>query len=581
MTPSRWVQERQALAAVARGDAPADRYIRDGTLLNVYTGECYPANVAIKGERIAYVGSRADMVGPRTEVISARGRILCPGYIEPHSHPWNLVTPAVLARHVLPLGTTTIFADNLPVYELAGPRGFEAAVSALARLPLRFYWWVRVHAQSRSTGEARRFSVGTLARLLDNPRVAAVGEITRWPEALEGDRGVLERLALAASRRKRIEGHTAGASAEKLQGLAAVGIASCHEPITAQEALERARAGIAVMLRQSSLRPDLKSLFAALKDAPGLASRLMLTTDGSSPAFVAEHGFVDHLVRVAMEEGVPPIDAYRMVTLNPAVYYGLDHEVGGIAPGRFADILFLRDLSEPVPERVVARGRVVAEGGRLVANVPEPPWERIFSTPAARFAGRFRVSAEDFGLLSGRRKPVLRLVSTVITRLEERPAAEGDLLAALLDRRGRWICRGVVAGLAPRLDGLATTLSTDFQVLVLGRNPSAMAQAANRLLALRGGIVVVEEGRVIYELALPRGGIMAAAPLPALAARERELLGLLKARGYPYHDPVFTLLFLTADFLPEVRLTARGVWDVKRRKVLAPTNALRRRSAGT
>src|SRR3990172_5787690 len=210
MTPSRWVQERQALAAGAGGGAPADRYIRDGTLLNVYPGECSPANVAIKRERIAYVGSRVDMVGPRTEVISARGRILCPGYVEPHSHPWNLVTPAVLARHVLPLGTTTIFADNLPVYELAGARGFEAAVSALARLPLRFYWWARVHAQSRSNGEARRFSVGTLARLLDNPRVVAVGEITRWPEALEGDRGVLERLALAAARRERVGGDTGG-----------------------------------------------------------------------------------------------------------------------------------------------------------------------------------------------------------------------------------------------------------------------------------------------------------------------------------------------------------------------------------
>ena len=571
-----WVGERRALTAVARGAAPADRYIQDGTLLNVYTGECYPANVAIKGERIAYVGGRADMVGARTEVIPARGRILCPGYIEPHSHPWNLVTPAVLARHVLPLGTTTIFADNLPVYELAGPRGFEAATRALTRLPLRFYWMVRVHAQSRSTGEARRFPAGALARLIDNPRVAAVGEITRWPELLEGDRRLLDRLALAAVRRKRIEGHTAGASAEKLQGLAAAGIASCHEPITAQEVLDRARAGIAVMLRQSSLRPDLKALFGALKEAPGLAARLMLTTDGSSPAFVAEHGFVDHLVRLAMAEGVPSVEAYRMVTLNPATYYGLDHEIGGIAPGRFADIVFLRDLSEPTPERVIARGRLVAEGGRLVAKIPEPPWRRIFSGPAARFAPGLRLAPEDFGLLSGRRKPVLRLVSAVITRLEERPAAEGDLLAALVDRRGRWICRGIVAGFARDLHGLATTLSTDFQILVLGRDPRAMAQAVNRLPAVKGGLVVVERGRVIYELALPLGGIMAAASLPDLAARERELLDLLKARGYAYHDPLFTCLFLTADFLPEVRLTARGVWDVKHRRVLSPSRPLAR-----
>lgn len=571
-----WVRERQALTAVARGEAPADRYIADGTLLNVYTGECYPANVAIKGERIAYVGGRSDMVGPRTEVMSARGRVLCPGYVEPHSHPWNLLTPASLARHVLPLGTTSIFADNLPVYELAGPRGFEAAVSALARLPLRFYWMARVHTQSRSEGEARRFPIGALARLLDNPRVVAVGEITRWPEALEGDPGLLARLALAATRRKRIEGHTAGASAEKLMGLAAAGLASCHEPITAREALDRARAGIAVMLRQSSLRPDLKALFGALKEAPGLVARLMLTMDGSSPAFVAEHGFVDHLVRLALDEGVPPVDAYRMVTLNPATYYGLDHEIGGIAPGRFADMLFLPDLAEPRPERVLARGRLVAAGGTLVAKVPEPSWQRIFSSAAARFARGLRLSAEDFRVATPERVPVLRLVSAVITRLEERPPAEGDLLAALLDRQGRRICQAVVAGFARDLDGLATTVSTDFQILVLGRDPSAMAQAVNRLLAVKGGIVVVAGGRVVYELALPLGGIMAAAPLPALAARERELRGVLTARGYPHHDPLFTLLFLTADFLPEVRLTARGVWDVKHRRVLSPSRPLAR-----
>ncbi|MBI4590907.1 MAG: adenine deaminase [Candidatus Rokubacteria bacterium] len=577
MTSSRWVRERRALTAVARGAAPADRYVEGGTLLNVYTGECYAANVAIKGERIAYVGESGEMVGPRTEVISARGRILCPGYVEPHSHPWNLVTPAGLARHVLPLGTTTIFADNLPVYELAGPRGFEAALRALARLPLKFYWTVRVHSQSRSQGEARRFPLGTLARLLDNPWVAAVGEITRWPEVLEGDRGLLARLALAVARRKRIEGHTAGASAEKLIGLAAGGIASCHEPITAQEALDRARAGIAVMLRQSSLRPDLKALLSALKDAPALASRLMLTMDGSGPAYVAEHGFVDHLVEIAIAEGVRPAEAYRMVTLNPASYYGLDHEIGGLAPGRFADVLFLHDLSDPRPERVIARGRVVAEGGRLVAKLPEPAWQDILSPEPQRLSRGPRLAPEDFSAPGRQPLPVIRLVSTVITRLEERRLAEGDLLAVLLDRQGRWICRGVVAGFARELDGLASTLSTDFQILVLGRDPSAMARAVNRLREIQGGIVVVEGGRVIYELALPLGGIMAAAPLPELAARERELQDLLKARGYPSHDLLFTLLFLTADFLPEVRLTARGVWDVKRRKVLSPSRPLSRR----
>lgn len=572
-----WIRERRTLARVARSTLPADHYLKGGMLLNVYTGEVYPANVAMTGERIAYVGARDDMIGPRTQVLSAEGRFLCPGYIEPHAHPWLLATPTGLARHVLPLGTTTIVADNLAVYELAGPRGFEVAVHALARGPLKYYWLVRLHSQSRSTDEPRRFPVASLARLLDSSWAAAAGELTRWPEAWEGDLELLERLALAAGRRKRIEGHTAGASAEKLAGLAAVGISSCHEPITAQEALDRARVGIAVMLRQSSLRPDLNALLVALKEAPGLTQRVMLTTDGSSPAFIAEHGFVDHLVRVAIEAGVLPVDAYRMVTLNPAVHFGLDQEIGGIAPGRYADLLLLRDLSEPRPEMVIARGRLVAERGKLVAPVPEPPWERIFSSRVARLKVSWRVSAEDFSLPRRARQPVIRLVSAVITRLEERAVQDGDLVAALLDREGRWISPGVVSGFCRELDGLATTVSTDFQVLALGRDPRAMAAAVNRLLELSGGIVLVEHGRILYELALPVGGIMARGPLESLAARGRELFALLKARGYTYHDPLFTLLFMVADFLPEVRLTARGVWDVKRRMVLSPSRPFRAR----
>ena len=568
-----WAKERAALVAVARGDAVADCVVRGGLLLNVYTGECYPASVAIKGERIAYVGARDDMVGPRTEVIDATGRTLVPGYIEPHAHPWNLGTPAVLARHVLPLGTTTIFADNLLIYALAGVTGFERTVAALARGPVKFYWMVRPHGQSRTLDEGARFPVAALARMLDNPWAAAVGEVTRWTDLVAGRPELLERLALGHARGKRIEGHTAGASAERVAVLAAAGLTSDHEPITAQEALDRARQGIALMLRQSSLRPDLRGLLAPFVKA-GALGRIMLTTDGSTPAFVAEHGFVDGLVRIAMEEGVPPIEAYRMVTLNPATYYGKDADLGGIAPGRFADILLLEDLTEPRPRAVIARGRLLARDGRLLARVPEPPWREIFTPRVTRFDRPWRLTPEDFALPPGP-LPAMRLVSTVITALEERPVAPGDLHAALVDRRGEWITVTALAGFATEVDGLAATLSTDYQIVAVGRSREALARAVNRVVAVKGGIVLVEGERVIFELALPVGGLMSTRPLPELAAKERELKALLAARGYPFHDPIFTLYFMVADFLPAVRLSSRGVWDVKRGRVLRPSRRLR------
>src|SRR5207253_5006859 len=373
--------QRRRLTAGARGQAAADLYVRGGTLLNVYTGELYPANVAIAGERIAYVGPRDDMVGSRTTTLEATGRILVPGYIDPHVHPAHLVTPSALARHLLPLGTTTVFADTLQIWELGGLRAFRAVADALARSPLKFYWMIRPHAQSRTTDEARRYPLRDLARAMEHPWTVAVGEVTRWPDAHAGAPDLLRRLAVGQRRGRRVEGHTAGASGEKIAAIAAAGFTSDHEPITAAEVLERARQGIAVMLRESSLRPDLAGLLDALKEAPALASRLMLTADGSMPAFMRAHGFVDHLLRVALARGVAPVDAYRMATLNPATYYGLDGDLGGIAPGRYADICLLEDLAEPRPAAVIARGALVAERGRLLARLPEPAWRRVFASP--------------------------------------------------------------------------------------------------------------------------------------------------------------------------------------------------------
>jgi adenine deaminase len=562
------VAARRALTAVARGQARADLYVRGGTLLNVYTGELYPANIATRGERIAYVGLREEMIGPRTSVVEAPGRILVPGYIDPHVHPTHLLTPSAFARHLLPLGTTTLFADSLQIWELGGLRAFRAVASTLARSPLKFYWMLRVHAQSRTTDEARRFAVRDLARGLAHPWVVAAGEVTRWLDVHNGAPSLLTRLALAERRRLRVEGHTAGASAERIAAIAAGGITSDHEPITAREVLERARQGIAVMLRESSLRPDLRVLLDALKEAPGLASRMMLTADGSMPAFIRDHGFVDHLIRVALECGVPPIDAYRMATLNPATYFGLDSDLGGIAPGRYADVAILEDLSEPRPETVVARGRVAATGGQLHVRVPEPAWSRVFTSAPARLTARWRARPEDFALPARARYPVVRLVSAVITKLEERPLAASDLFGALLDRRGQWTAPGPVSGFADRLDGLASTITTDFNILSLGRHRESMARAVNRLLTLGGGVVVVDEDRIAYELPLPIGGVMTRGTLAEVAGQEDALRAILEARGYPFHDPLFTMFFMAADFLPSVRLTPRGVWDVKQGKVL-------------
>jgi adenine deaminase len=217
----------------------------------------------------------------------------------------------------------------------------------------------------------------------------------------------------------------------------------------------------------------------------------------------------------------------------------------------------------------------VARNSRVLADVPEPDWRRAFTTPEARLTVRWRARPADFRLPPRPRYPVMRLVSAVITRLEERSLAEGDLHAALVDRAGRWVAPGVVAGFGDRLDGLASTITTDFNILVLGRHPEAMARAVNRLLDVRGGVVVVDGERVAFEMPLPLGGVMTRMSVSEAAGQEDALRAALVARGYPYHEPLFTLFFLAADFLPFVRLSPRGVWDVKRGRVLLPRRARR------
>jgi adenine deaminase len=564
------IHERRSLTAVARGTAGADLYLRGASVLNVYTGEILPVNVAIKGERVAYVGSRHDMVRPRTRVLDLPGRVLVPGYIEPHAHPASLVTPSALVRHVLPLGTTALVGDTLQFWELGGPRALWTAINTFTASPFTFFWMLRVEGQSRRRQDAPRFGVRDLARAIRHPRVVAVGEVTRWPGVHAGDRELLARLELAHARGKRVEGHTAGAAVDKMAALAAGGLSSDHEPITAAEVLARARQGIAVMLRESSLRPDLRGLLDALKDAPALASRVMLTADGAMPRFVHTHGFTDHCLRLALAAGVAPIDAYRMATLNPATYFRIDGDLGGIAPGRYADICVLGDLAEPRPEMVVARGRLAAHDGRLLFHIPEAPWSRVYVGPRARLTVHWRARADDFALPSRARYPVIRLVSAAITRLEERPLGAGDLHAAILDRRGRWTAPGVLAGFAD-IEGFAATMSTDFNIVAIGRNREAMAAAVNRVLDLHGGAVLVDKGAVASELATPIGGIMSPVSLAEAAAAEGALHAALSARGYAYHDPMYTLYFLSADFLPAVRLTPLGVWDVKRGRVLLPS----------
>lgn len=573
----------QDFLAVARGKREADMYIEGGSLVNVFTGEIYPANVAVFQGKIAYVGGNRAMVGPRTEVIDASGYYLCPGFIEAHSHPWMVYTPASMVKAALPLGTTTFVCDDLFFFVCLGAESFIKLIRALEGLPARLYWVARIAHQSPDLDEQEIFSVSNLVRVFDDPRVIKVGEITRWPLLVEGDQSVLQKIILAKERRLGFEAHTAGCSYDRLNVVAAAGMESCHEAITAEEVVQRLRLGLWTILRHSSLRPDLRELLRAVREWKVDTERLLFTTDGSSPGFLMREGWMDGVLRTAVKEGLHPLIAIKMATINPAVYLGLDREIGSIAPGRQADILFLPDLESFKPRMVIVGGKVVAVEGRVCVPVSEPDWMSLgFLTKVPPRELVSNSSLYGVPAVEPTVFPVIEVISAAITRPKEmtfKPRdglleREGNVLyCTLINRLGKWVSSGFVEGVG-RIEGLATTFVTSFDLLVLGLDRSSMALAAGHVVEMGGGIAVVEGGRVVFEMPLKCGGMMSEGSFEEVAAKVEELEGRAREWGYPYNDILYTLLFLACDFLPGLRITASGIYDVKSRRVLFPSRRI-------
>jgi adenine deaminase len=576
-------EEHARLIQTARGDLAAELFVRGGTVANVYSGELHEGNVAVTGGRIAYVGEGERAVGPETRVVDASGMVVSPGYVEAHFHPWVLYNPVSLVAGVLPLGTTTVVADNLFFYMQMGPERFAAMADDLRDLPLLYLWMVRLTSQARFSGEEEMFALEKVEPLLRREDVIGTAEVTRWPALAAGDRHLISGIRAAKALGKIVDGHTGGASESRLQPVAAAGIDADHEAITKKEVLNRLRLGIWTMLRYSSLRPDLPELLRAVTEDSVSTHRLVMTTDGPAPEFVAEQGLVDGMLRLAVENGVPAMQALQMVTINPATLFRIDGQVGGIGIGRRADLLLLPDLESFRPETVITRGNVVAENGELSVPLPRLDWEEYGSRP--RFDAGLEL--DDPALYpqkvsgSEREVPTIHLRSAVISeRRDVRVPVEKDLVtlgghsdllhAVLVDRGGTWISRSPLSGLAANLEGLASTYNTTTQLLVLGRRPESMALAARRVRELDGGIVVVRGNEVMYELALPITGMMSDLPFEEVVEENRRLSRVVAEAGYEYHDILYTLLFLTCDFLPVLRLTPLGVLDVKSSEVLVP-----------
>ena len=581
-------RSKESLARLIRGamgDVKADTIITGGQLINVYSGEIiHGLEIAVVDGRICYVGRSAKHTrGEKTEIVDASKYYVAPGFIDAHTHIGHYARPFENLQSFLPYGTTSVVASCDEMSSVLGPRGLKLFLDEVEKHPLRVHTLVSMVApQDPLLCSTAEFTDEEIASALDDPRVLGMGEIVSWLRLTQCDDEILSRLELAAGRGRIVHGHTAGARDQKLCAVAAAGVSSCHEPIRFDDALERLRLGYWTMLREGSLRQDLATTLPELIAAGVNLNRLILVTDSMSPDDVAVRGHMDNVVRRAIELGLSPLRAIQSVTLNPAIYSGLEQDVGGIAPGRFADLLLLDDLEQCQVREVRVAGKRVAGGG-----ISEFRGETITLPEDLMRSLRvgFTIMPELFKIRAPRAKPkvrVMELVNQTITaeRILDIGVVNGTVNANLYDdtlkvamfdrhQRSTQVAFGFLKGWGAKVGAVGLTTNLDENTLLLvGSDDYDMALCANVLLEAGGGMAIVDRGQILEKLEFPFGGIFSLLPWQEVGKGMARIQCRLREMGSPFDKPIFALVFLPFVTLPALRITARGLVNAKERRIV-------------
>jgi adenine deaminase len=556
----RYRDELAHRVAVARGDRPADLVLRGGRVLSVFTGELLDGDVAVAGEHVAGIGRYE---GRETADVS--GLILLPGFIDGHMHIESTkLMVDQFARAVLPWGTTTVVFDPHEIANVFGLDGVRALLAAADRVPLDLYVMVSscVPASRFESGGATVDAEDIAAFLREEPAALGVAEMMDFPSVVAGDEGTLAKIEAARSEGGRhVDGHAPGLSGPALCAYLAAGVGSDHECSTYDEALEKRRLGMWIMIREGSAARNLEALLPlALRFGP---RNMLLCTDDREPDQLLREGHVGDVVRKAVALGCPPSDAVVMGTLHAARYHRLA-EHGAVAPGYLADVVAVEDLERFRPVRVWKRGRLVAEEGRPVHIPPvEPPaWMR----------GSVRVPRLDAADLRAVADGPVRVIGVepgqIVTRAREVVADPGrDLAKVAVVERHRGTGRigvGFVSGFGIRNGALASTHAHDaHNVVVVGVDDADMAAAVNRLAETGGGQVVVEGGRILAEVACPIGGLLSDRPAEEVAAAVEAVDRAANGLGVSLASPFMAMSFLALSVIPELKITDRGLVDTR------------------
>ena len=584
-------QDFRFLVDCAMGRRPADLVIRGGRWVCVQTGEIIPnTDVAVIGGRVAYVGSDAGhTIGEATQVIDADGRYLSPGLLDAHMHiESGMLTVTEFVRAVATRGTTGMFVDPHEIANVLGLKGIRLMVDEALSQPIHVYVQVPSCVPSSPGLETSGASIGPaeVAEAINWPGVIGLGEMMNYPGVFNSDAQVHAEMAVTRAAGKVIGGHYPALDLGlPFHGYAAGGPQDDHEGTRVEDAIARARQGMRVMMRFGSAWHDVAEQVRAVTES-GLDPRMfLLCTDDSHSATLEQEGHMDRVVRHAVAQGLPVMTALQMATINTAEYFGLGREMGMIAPGRWADIVLVRDLEDFRADLVIAKGQVIAQAGRLLVELPEqvyPDWA-LQSVHLQRplNAGDFRlpvnssgsVTANVIGVIENQAPTRHLRLSVDVVDGEVRALNGRDLAKVALVERHRAtgeVQVGLVQGFGfSEPCAVATTVAHDsHHMIVVGTDDESMAVAANHLAATGGGQVVVLRGQVIGEVNLPIAGLISNAPAASVAEKAQTVLEGFQACGCMLNNPNMQLSLLGLVVIPEMRISDKGLVDVNNFSIL-------------
>ena len=573
------------LVDVAMGRKPADIVIRDGRWVNVQSGEIIPnTDIAITKERIAFVGPDAShTIGDSTQIIEADDQYLVPGLLDGHMHVESvMVTVTEFVRAVIPHGTTGMFVDPHEIANVFGLKGVKLMVDEAARQPIHVRVQMPSCVPSAPGLETPGAALGPdeVAEAMTWEGIIGLGEMMNFPGVFNSDGNMHAEMAETRLASKVVGGHYASPDIGlPFHGYAAGGPEDDHEGTRMEDAVSRVRQGMKVMLRYGSAWHDVAEGVRAITEK-GLDPRhFILCTDDSHSETLVNDGHVNRAVLQAIAHGVPPITALQMVTINTAEHFGVAREIGMIAPGRYADILLVRDLTNLNTEMVIARGNVVAKENQLLIDIPDYPYPD-WVTKSVHLG--HKLSAQDFRIQSPRASTVkANIIGVIENQAPTRhltmdiPVQDGEVYVdlerdiakiALVERHKG--TGGVIVGFVHGFGfntqcAVGSTVAHDsHHMIIVGTNEDDMATAANELARIQGGQIVVRQGEVIGQVELPIGGLMSNERADVVALKAKTVLDGFRACGCQMNNPNMQLSLLALVVIPELRISDLGLVDV-------------------